>query len=305
MNKRLVIAALALAIAMPLAAQPKGRSEPGRTRSEMRILGYYFDNFYYVTDRSAEEDVTGLGAELRAAYRPGLQPWEVFGHLGVTRYGDDRLADSFNARIGVGQDTDVHDFTLFLDQAENRPSFEVGNTFARADVTTLGGEYGWRFTSDWEVGAEGTYQRQRFDVDTDRVNDYYAFGPSIRYRGFGWRIAPEGGLLFGKRDVRNEEESYETADAYIQVAYMPPIPGDRLYVSLRYRDRDREYTINDPLSRNFGRDETRGDWTLLADLRTAENVSWFAYFSTESVDSSVPAGDFEVGLLLVGLVIEF
>lgn len=291
--------------ASPLLAQPRGTSEPGAYRSEMRVQAYYFDNFFYSTNPAEQDDETAVGVEVRAAWRPGPRPLEIFGQLSGVKYSVERASDSFGARLGAAFDDEVHSWTAFIDQAENRPSFEVGNTFARADVTTLAGEYGYRFHEDWEAAGEAAYERQSYDVDTDRENNYYAVGGSVRYRGFGWRVTPEAGLIASRRNVRDEEESYESLDPYIQATYMPVLPDNPLWLSLRYRHRSRSYTIDDPLSRNFGRDESRGSWTLVADLKMTENLALWSYFSTESVDSSLPAGDFDVGVLILGVTIGF
>ena len=304
MNRHHLIAVAVFFLSIPpLLAQPKGISAPGEFRTEMRLQGYYFDNFFYNTTPGGEENVTALGAEIRAAFRPGAQPLEIFGHVGAIKYGADRVNDSYGMRIGTVYDDDTHSWTVFLDQAENRPSFEVEDTFARADVTTLAGEYAWRFHDDWEAAGEAAYQRQQFDVDSDRENDYYALGGSIRYRGLGWRITPEAGFLLSRRNVENETQSYESVEPFVQVTYMPSLPDDPLWLSLRYRHRERSYTTHDPASRNFGREESRPTWTFVADYRVAANVSVWSYFSNESIDSSIPGGDFEVGLLMIGITI--
>lgn len=297
--------AAALLIPSPLAAQPRGTSDPGGFRSEMRMQGYYFDNFFHSTNPAEERNVTALGSELRGAYRPGERPLEVFGHLSVVRYGVREVPESLGGRIGVRHDGAVHQWTAYLDRAENRPSFEVGNTFGSADVTTVSGAYAYRVVPEWEFGAEGIHQRQTFSAQNNRRNDYTALGASVRYRGFGWRFRPEIGLDSGRREVVNAAESYDTRDWYVQASYMPVLPRDPLYLSLRYRDRNRAYTISDPGTRNFGRREVRGEWMLLADLRIAQNVNTWMYFTTENVDSSVPGGNFEVGFLLVGVTIGF
>jgi hypothetical protein len=300
----LTAAALLLA-AFPLSAQPRGSSSPGELRSEMRFQGYYFDNFFHSTQPGDVENVTAFGAELRAAFRPGQRPLEIFGHLGGTKYGVDEASNSYGARIGAAFDDDRHAWTAFVDHAENRPSFEVANTFARADVTTFAGEYSYRLTSDWQLGAETALQRQTYDVESDRENFYKALGANVRYRGFGWRIAPQAGFVVSNRDVDNDRESYDSFDPFVEVAYIPPLTGDPLYLSLRYRMRDRSYTTNDRTSGNFGREETRGDWTALVDYRVAQNVNWWIYYSTETIDSSIPGRDFDVGMMMTGISIGF
>lgn len=299
------IAAALLFVALPLSAQPRGRSTPGAFRSEMRILAYHFDNFFHSPRPADAENVTALGTELRAAFRPGQQPLEIFGHVSGTRYGVDEASNSYGARIGTSFDDERHEWIVFLDHAENRPSFEVANTFARADVTTLAGEYSYRLSRAWQAGGETALQRQTYDVESGRENSYKAVGANVRYRGFGYRIAPEAGFLLSNRDVEDDEESYDSFDKYLQVAYIPTMAGDPLYVSLRYRMRDRSYTIGDRGSGNFGREENRGDWTALADYRLVEKVNVWVYYSTETIDSSLPGRDFNTGLLLAGITIGF
>lgn len=287
-----------LLAAAPLFAQPAGTSQPGEIRQDARLQLYIFDNFFHSSNPATEQDVTGLGAEYRAAWRPGPRPMEVFGHLNVLEYDEDGLDTAYGIRLGLQEDGARHDWRAYVDLAENRPSFDVRNTFATTDRTALAGAYGYDVTPNWQVGVDAMLEQQRFENNPTRENEFFGGGASVRYKGFGWRITPMAGLAFGNRSVEDDTESYGDRSWLIGVEY---IPIDPLYLSVSYRDTLRDYDTGDTSSFNFGREEDRAQWEVIASYRTGKHLSFSLYYLREGVDVPLTGENFDTQLMLLGV----
>jgi hypothetical protein len=295
-----LLLAASLAVATPLVAQPLGVSEPGTFRSEARLQFWHFGNFNQTSDPALEQDVRALGLELRSAWHPDNVPFDVYAHVNYLNWDADR-DDSYGVRVGAALDGEVHDFNVFLERAENRATFDVGDTVSNAAVTTLSGEYSRRY-GDWQPGVEATYERQRFDVaETGGDNDYKAAGANVRYRGFGWKFSPEAGFLIGERVSDNGEESYDEDVWYVQLVYVP-IP--RLYLSAQYRDRSRDYAVRDPFNRNFGRQDDRPQWSIVGSLKMTDRLTGLLYYSNEDAQSTRAGRDFQSDILILSLAVK-
>lgn len=296
---RIALFMLAAALSLPVAGQPLHPMQPvtpDSFRSEVRLQGTLFGNFFQAADEALEEDVRAFGLEYRTAYRPWAAPTDVYAHVDYLNYtGIDRNS-SYGGRVGVLHTGDVHRYNVFLDHAENRTSFDVGDVTASADVTTLGGAYEYIFRRDWELGAEAAHERQNFNrAGGDRDNQYNAIGGSVRYRGFGRIIRPEIGFVTGARSVDNDVDSYDDRYWYLQLT---SAPHERIYASVRYRDRDRDYD-------NIERHDDRKQWVLNVLFRQTERLAWTAYYANETVDSTRAGRDFDTSFLLVGVIYGF
>lgn len=297
---------LVLTMNTALLAQKRGDRPPrpdekepppisSRFESWIRGQGLLFGNFFQASDAAAEEDVTALQGEIGTAFRVSpAMPLEVYGSLGYLRYDDEVLDSSPSFRVGVRSDGRPHSFDVFFNQQNDRPTFDVGDTFDRADVGRLYGEYGYLVTRDWQVTVRGESERQKNDLTALRNNDFLGFGGSVRYRG-SRVFSPEIGYTAGRRDVDDETETYDQRDLFFQVrsALTPAI-----YWSARYRYRTREY-INE--IREDDRNQISGyvDFTILPPLALTLYGSW------EDVDSNLAGRDFDTTLISAGLTYRF
>lgn len=299
-HQYLTIAALTL-LSVPLAAQPTGRSDPGTYRSEVRLQGWVFENFFQLTDPALTQDVSALGTELRSAFQPREAPFELYAHVNYLLWDDIDRKNAYGGRIGAARDGEIHDFNVFLARSENRASLDIGDVVATADVATFAGEYSYRI-GDWQIGAESLLERHRFEALPDQDSDYTVLGASVRYRGFGWKYSPRVGFTTSRRDSDDGNESYEEPAWYIQFVF---VPHPRVYASIRYRDRERRYTSAGPADSNFGRVDDRPDWSSYGSVRLTERFSGTWYYANQSVTSSRPRRDFDSSLLILGLVMRF
>jgi hypothetical protein len=294
-SHRRIRLALILAFSATAAfAQPHGSSNPGESRSELKILGYHFDNFFQVSSPVPETNVNAIASEYRFAYRPNASPTEVFAHVNFIDYNRNGLSTSYGARFGLNHVGKNDDFKIFVDEQRHRPSFEVGNTFGQANQLMFDAEYVHHF-GDWQLGGEGLRQDQRFPADARRNNDYNQLGLLGRYKGFGWHFTPEAGVYDGKRTVNAATETYRETGFYVQGAY---IPTPNIYFSLQLFNRKRDYST-------VARVERRPGLSAVIDVRTSPRLSWLFYYTRERVHSSLPNNNFNDDLIIFGPEIRF
>lgn len=288
---------LVLVIATPLFAQ---QADSG-LRTELRLNGWMFENFFQSSDPATEEDVSALGAEFRIA-GGGRTGWSPYARANYLKYDDEGLDSTYGGRVGLALNSNPHSFDVYADHQLDRPTFDIGDVFDRADVTTVAAEYRYRFTRNWEAGVEGQFQQQGFQELTIKDNEYTGYGASLRYRGFGSIFSPEVGFMMGEREVDDPTETYDQDETFIQVR---SAPSDAVYLSLRYRMREREYTTVDALASNFGRTDDRNQWSFSADWRLSPAFTLNGYYSDETSDSSREGRDFNTKLYMVGLTVGF
>lgn len=298
MRKLVVFAFLAT---LPLTAQPFGKSDPGGFRHEVRASLWNWNNFYWSTEPQLERDMRAFGFEYRAAYRPQALRADVYGHLNYLNYDETARDDSYGGRIGIADFNPVREFNVYLDRGQNRQSFTAGNVVAQANVTTLGAEYRRAIGPAWMITSEAAYAQQRFDVESPRDNDYTTLGAGIRYRGFGWRFAPEVGYIVSHLATKGREEDYDDRQFYVQAEYMPHfVPDGRLYLNGRYGFKNRDYEVA-PGDVNFGRTDDRPELSLVAAYRIRSNIQAIGYYAREDVRSTVPGQDFDYDLFTLTL----
>jgi hypothetical protein len=299
----LVIIATLVLVAVPAFAQEADREERSDTglRTELRLNGWMFENFFQASEPASEEDVSALGAELRVA-GGGRSGWSPYARANYLKYDDEGLDSTYGGRVGLALDSNPHSFDVYADHQLDRPTFDIGDVFDRADVTTVAAEYRNRITRSWDLGVEGQFQQQSFQELTSKDNEFTGFGASVRYRGFGSIFSPEIGFMMGEREVDDPSETYDQNDTYIQVR---STPVDALYLSVRYRMREREYTTGDPLASSFGRTDDRDQLSLSGDWKLTPRLTLNGYFANEKSDSSREGRDFDTGLYMLGLTIGF
>lgn len=268
----------------------------------LKLQGLYFENFFQAPAGTEGDNVLGalgeLGASLRLSRR---SPLRLYGSVDYTHYDEEGLDASNGFRVGLRSDGRPHGFNVSADVEQDRPTFDVGDEFDRADVTTFSGEYTLRFADDWQAGVEGQLQEQEFDLTPTRNNDFNAVGASLRYRGWR-RFSPEIGFRTGERDVEDEALSYEQGDLWLQIrSSISPA----LYLSVRFRDRSREYTGASVLSSNFGREDDRRQLAASADYRTSEVMTLNFYAAHEDTESNIAGKDFDTSLIAAGVTFGF
>ena len=293
---RYVAGVFLLAAAAPLAAQPDYRGEPGVFRHQIQMQVFYFDNFFQARGDDPEIDVTAAGWEYSAATRLTETGPDFFGALYATNYGREGLETSYGGRLGIARYGSVHSFYAYVDRLQNGWSFDTGETTANANITSIYGTYSYRFVPDWQAELTTYNEWQSFDVEeTGFEGDYNQLEGEVRYRGFGRIFEPRLGYAIGKRDAENMSDSYDYRHWAIEVTTRP-MP--QLDLSLRYRDRLRDYETID-------RTENRDQIQLRAIFRHSDRLATTAMYTWEDVNSSVPGRDFDKSRLFAGFTIGF
>lgn len=293
MKKSLV--AFLFVIAGPLLAQPAESDTHRVFRSEVELQYYRFGNFFQARQGQPEEDVNAFGAEYRVAYRARPESPDFYANVNVLNYSADNTQTAYGARIGASHYGSVHSYNVYLDRQENGYSFDVGDETAAANITAVGVNYGIRVARDWQLGADGYHEWQRFDVQTGFENEYRSLGAQVRYRGFGRAVQPRIGYVVGEREVDASLESYDDSYWYVQLNLQPI---ERLSGSVRYRSRSREY-------QNVVREDDRGQFTIRGTYRQNARLAWTASYGSEDVNSNLPGRDFRTNGFFAGLIIGF
>jgi hypothetical protein len=260
-----------------------------------------YGNFFQATEGGLEEDATAVEGEVGASLRLGQGPLRAYGSFNHLNYRDFGLEASNGVRIGLKSGGRPHGFDVYADQTNNRPTFDAGDEFDTADIRTLAGEYTYRFADDWQVSADGQFQQQENEITSSHDNDFKALGAAVRWRG-SRLFSPEIGYRAGERDVDDATLSYDQNEWYVQVrSSLTPT----VYLSVRYRDRGRQYSTGDAGSSNFGREDARRQLAASADWTFLPMLTLNVYAAREDVDVNRAGRDFDTSLGLVGLTWRF
>lgn len=177
----------------------------------------------------------------------------------------------------------MHWFDIAVDHTRNGYSYEIEDTRAVANITSLWGHYSYGVSRDWRVGAETYLDWNRFNIDTGEESNYRSLSLVVRYNGFGDRLKPRFGYAVGERDSRDARNDLDDRYWYLQLGTEP---RDGLEFSVRYRGRALDY-------RNTTREDERGQWQFRASFRQSHGLSWQAWYRMESIDSSLPTRTFD------------
>lgn len=304
--RRLLPVALALTLAWPVPPATAQPPEPGEVgleslESELRLHTFRFDNFFQAPAGEPEEDVSLSRLEARLAGNlSAKRPWRAYLRARFDDYGSG-LDQAWAGGLGLRYEG-RHELDLYGEYEQDRPVFEVGDEFDRADVVRLAAEYAFRLSDAWQVGAVGEFRDERFVRTSSKDNEFYVSGATLRYRGWGYDFSPEIGAEWGERDAVDPNEDHDQRDVWIKLR---SVPVDGLYLSLRYRYRTRDYTAGDPLDSNFERQDERRQWSLVVDYALTERWSVNGYWAYKDADSTKESRVFVNQLAGVGLVVGF
>lgn len=290
--------------AVPASAQPQEIYDviTETLRSEIRTYAFEFDNFFQAPEGVPEEDVSLIRVEGRLAGDLSREsPWAAYARARWDAYGSG-LDEAWGAGAGVRYEGKVHEVDLYSEFEQDRPVFDVGDEFDRAEVLRFDGEYSYRVTEAWEVNALGEFRDEEFSQIPSKNNEFTEAGGAVRYRGWGYDFSPEIGAEWGQRDAVDPNEDMDQRDLWLKLR---SIPVRDLYLSLRFRYRTRDYSIGDPAASNFEREDDRRQVALAADYGINEWLSVNGYWSYEDADSTKETRIFETQLYGVGVAVGF
>lgn len=305
LNLLLFSALMALLPAMgaaPLVGQaadsvPRSAVDPTLSALEVRLRAgaAFMGNFLQAPEGTPRTDVGAGTADVQLAL-PVASSLALSADVGGTLYTE--YDPSWNVGGGVGWSATPHDLRGIVRYRARTPRMEVGDSLGFADVLHLGGTYQVRPIRSVQLEALADYFDESYGRNAARDNTFFDAGGAIRYRGLGYSFSPEVGGSFGSRDVRTDTEDFDQRTLWVTFRSIPTPP---LYLSLRYRNRLRDYGISDPVASNFDREDRRHQITFTADLTVQENLAWTVYYSFEHANSTKPSRRFRTHYLWTGL----
>jgi hypothetical protein len=283
-----------------------GGSSDTRLRTSLQINALLFDNFFQAPagrpDTTVRAAAVRFGVAETVARRIG---GEVFADGRLTIF--ERFEPSYGAGGGIrfrgrGQRLEAgvgYDWWL--------PRLDVADTVGRADVGTVQAAYAVRMGRVLELSAEGTGRLERFIREgepgvsapvVDRDHTFVELGGAARTRIFGRLFSPEVGYARGSPRGLEPELTYVQRQRYVQVR---SLSATNVYLSVRYRRRDRAYPLAPPDSRNHDRLDRREQLAVTADLAMNPHFSWVVYYAYEDATSNMPARNFTTHLISLGV----
>jgi hypothetical protein len=224
---------------------------------------------------------------------------QAYGHAAYVGYRG--FGPSTGLGLGLRSDGRPGSFDVALQAHRGRPSREVGDVLGRADDASVAAEYAYRVLDDLQLSVLADARREWYELSPEKRNDVFNVGAAARYRGWS-QISPEVGFRWGRRDILDANEDLEQREVFARLRWTP---APAVYVSVRYRRRYRDYTVEDPARSNFGREETRQQWTVGGDIRLSRHWSWGVYYAREESDSTRPTGVFATQLASVSLALRY
>jgi hypothetical protein len=267
---------------------------------QLKTGGAYFGNFFQTPDGVPGEDVFAGTGQLRL-----IVPWsgsrsEIHGGVGGSLF--DQFDPSLSLFVGGRWERGVHALTTDASVRTHSPRVEVGDSIGFADVILAQASYEVRPKRAIGLRAIAKVDRQVYSRSEERNNHAIQVGGAIRFYGFGYVLSPEVGAETGGRNVDFDEEDYDQRTFWLTCR---SVPSPMVYLSLRYRSRSRDYTHDNPTSRNLERKDDRQDLTLTVELSLTEQWGWTGYFSVQDANSTKESREFSTQYLWTGLTYRF
>jgi hypothetical protein len=308
--------ALFATLPAPVVAQevrdPPARAQRLWATAQLRYTIH--DNYFQAPSGQPDSVVQAAFMRLRVVA-------DVVRPLGAQFYVDGRITahDAFNPTFGAGGGVlaGPRMFRIDVGAGYDRglPRLDLGDTFARADVAQAHAEARLRLGRVLELtgGGRAIWQALLFpgrdpaDAATDPLVEwenftYVEIEGRARTRLLGRLLSPEVGM--GRGRPWNEEHS---VFAYVQEHWQVQVrsaPAPPVYLSVRYRVRERDYPYAPEGSSSFGREDRREQIAASLDLRASERLTWNVYYTQEDARSSLARRSFRTRALSLGLTVE-
>lgn len=277
-------------------------SEPGTASAgpaptvAFRSGGAFTGNFFQAPKGAARQNVFAGTGLVRLDYPAFGRAVEFHGGLGGDVY--DGFDPSFYLFLGSRWVRGIHRLEADASFRTRSPRGDVGDAVGWADVLITSLSYGIRPVRSFQVQALADLDRQVYSSSAERNNHAVRVGGALRFFGLGYVLSPEIGAAAGIRDVDADEEDYDERTFWLTLRSVPTPP---LYLSLRYRNRTRSYSLDQEGSSNFGREDDRGDLTLTAEISLGSRWRWTVYLSIQNAESTKQTRNFDTQYLWSGL----
>jgi hypothetical protein len=300
----LITLSILLLGAAPTAAQlpdpdaPAGKETVlARIQAELRVQGAWSENFGQAPAGAVGRDLVGTVSDLSASVPLGGGT-RLFMLVGGSFY--EGFDPGKTAGGGIRWTGDGQALELALTSDWGVPRVDIGDELGFADVVR--GRASWA-TRPWpaiQLSMNADVHRERYPIHPDRRSEVYEGGAALRFRGFGSVFSPEAGAAFSGRSVLQQMEDYAQRSVWLTLR---TAPASWLYLSTRYRHRERNYAAEDPGARNFGRQDLRHQVTVSASVGLGRGWSWTTYYAQEEATSTLPSRSFETRHVSSGLAV--
>jgi hypothetical protein len=275
---------LAALVVMPAAAA--SAQDEQRLSTQIRVNTAFHDNFFQASDEHGRRQVwsrtvSGRVTRRLQQERPLRLSW------GVEHVTYDEIGSSPGLTGGIRMAGGAGTLSLSAAYAWDRPRFDVGDTFERADVIGFTAVYGRRLPLGLEAIGSGEFRREFYRFVRLRDSDAYEVAGAVRWRGLGRLFSPEFGTTTGRRTTGSPNENYDETEIYSRLR-SAPLPA--LYLSLRYRHRLRGYSTTDDAARNFARRDRRRGITASVDVSLMTRLALNCITRARTLDRAGPAG---------------
>lgn len=255
----------------------------------------YSGNFFQAPEGERREGVrSGMGGV--KVVLPFASGSYVFSEANGTLYSE--FDPSYNVLGGFGWSAWPHMVEGYAGYRAHTPRLDVGDTLGFADLLYMHGSYGVRPARVLQLEALVDYYNEAHGQQAERDNTFLSLGGALRYRGFGRLFSPELGAAFGNRDVAIDTEDLSERALWITArSTVSPMLSFRL----RYRNRLREYSVDDVAASNFGREDQRHELTLATGLSLRDDLRWTIYYSYQHATSTRASRNFDAHQIRTGL----
>lgn len=292
-----VLVAGVAGVAAPLAGQDQQRL----VGFEAQSLATIHDNFFRAGDGMPQERILSWTGAARVTLR--LDPEdriEVFGEAEQTFF--EELGGSPGLGGGVRLGRHPHVFRFRARYLEAWPAWDAGDVVQTADVLRGHGSYTYRINPDWVVGANGHATSARFTDPELGESRLYGVGGRLRYRGLTYRVQPEVGA---ELDLRRADDPNQAEQRVRLVASLVLMPVDELWMLVRYRRRNREFTRAEPASVNFGRTDDGGQWVVDSSLSVSTRLHFSLRYERFDMRSDLQTQTHSAQILTLGTTVRF
>lgn len=268
---------------------PRDRPQPRRGaqvpapvtfQMHVRLSGSYFDNFFHVPSSGPETNLLASTAEARLLLRIENPRAHVYARVSGTAF--DGYEPSKAVLGGFDWSGARHSVEATAGYQQRNPRLHVGDQPGFANVRHGTAAYGLVGPGRLQLSALAHYYDVALNAEA-ADNRFYGAGGALRYRGFGYRFAPEVGAMRSRWDAPREADAYDEHMFWLSLRAVPAAP---LYLHTRYRRGMRVYVTGDPDAGNFEREDARHHVTLTWDLKLNRRLAWGGYYTYEEVHST-------------------
>ena len=301
MTRRTTVAMLVMILVSAIESAAQDFFYLPESSGQFRTATVFYDNFFQDPIAGTMREVWAGLVELRLEETVGgSDRLKAYMRLEYIQFR--RLGSSPGAVAGLKRRGQRHSFDAGAAFQWNRPRSSVGDELEQADLASGTATYSYRIAGGLEIGAHGEH-RIEFLRDSGLPDSRFReFGATVAYSAFRGRLSSEVDLMRGMRLAENPSGEYveETRQVSVRAS-----PGQWVTLSVRYRQRDREYPGAAPRSSNFLRQDRRRSISGAVDVSLGEHLRWNVSGGVDKGDSTRPGRTFAATLLGTGFTLAY